>query len=337
VERGTITPDQLRRAQAERFRYSQAMAGYLQFVAQRFDALQAELPARFQALRTDLQVTGSHRREPGQVAHLLLGLETFLDFAVVIGVITVESRDARLDEAREILLAHASEHADSQAEEAPEQVFLRLLAGGFAGKRAYLEHKQGGVPSDPEQWGWERRDGDGWESAVWQHPASAQLVGVVDDDWLLLYPEPAYQFVAGAARNGGRVFPIEEKTLVRRLDEAGLLATEFEGGKRRRKVNVYIGGRTQRVLKLRADALDAAAPSKSGEEGEEWEEPRQHKEHYGEGCSQLGGNGPECGKTMQREIDGAEPNLPTLPTLPTSAQEEQQARLEFVEVGEWSR
>jgi hypothetical protein len=339
VEPGAITPARLRQAQEARHDYPHAMAGYLQYLAQRFDVLQGEMPARFRALRAELQVDGSHRREPGQVAHLLLGLETFFSFAVAIGAITGAEREARLGEAREVLLAHSREHAESQAEEAPEQVFLRLLAGGFASKRAYLEHKQGGVPQDPEQWGWEpsiRRGADGGESIVWQHPTVAQLVGVVDDEWLLLFPEPVYQFVAGAARTGGRIFPVEAKSLWRRLDEGGLLATEMDGIKRRRLVNAWISGATRRVLKLRTDALVPSSPSETGEEGEEGEEPTQAHGDFGEGFSPNGGNAGESGKESSSNTDDLEPVLPPIPPLPTPGGEEGQLPLDLAEVVEWS-
>jgi hypothetical protein len=339
VEPGTITPFQLSRAQQERLHYPQAMAGYLQFLAQHFDALREELPSRFRALRVQFQVAGSHRREPGQVAHLLLGLETFFDFAVSLGAMTAEARQARLREAQAVLLAQAQEHAESQAEEAPEQVFLRLLAGGLAGKRAYLEHKQGGVPRDPEQWGWEttvRRDASGGESVLWQHPAAAQLVGVVDEDWLLLFPEPVYQFISGAARTGGRIFPVEPKTLWRRMDDAGLLAIEMDGSKRRRVVNVWISGTSRRVLKVRADALAPASPSETGEEREEREEPTQERGNSGEEPSPTSGKEPWRGKASSTNTNVMEPVLPPIPPLPTSEGEEGQMRLDLMEMVEWS-
>jgi hypothetical protein len=339
VEPGTMTPAQLSRAQEDRVHYPLVMAGYLQFLAQRFAVLHGELPRRFRALRAELQVVGGHRRDPGQVAHLLLGLESFLSFAVDVGVMTAEGRDARLREAREVLLAHAREHAESQAEEAPEQVFLRLLAGGLAGKRAYLEHKQGGVPRDPEQWGWEpriRRDADGGESMVWQHPAVALLVGVIDDDWLLLYPEPVYQFVAGAARTGGRIFPVEAKSLWRRLDDAGLLEIEIEGDKRRRLVNAWISGASRRVLKLRVDALAPTSSSEMGEEREEREESTQAHGNFGEEPSPNRGNEPGRGKESPTKIDDLASVLPSIPLLPTPGGGESQAELDLAQVVEWS-
>jgi hypothetical protein len=338
VERGSITTADLTQAQEARGQYCQALSGYLQFLAQRFGDLRDELPARFRELRAEMQIAGGHRREPGQMAHLLLGLETFFTFAVATEAMTTEEQEEQLHEARVVLTEQAHEHAEHQADEAPEQIFLRLLAGGLAGKRAYLEHKQGGVPRDPAQWGWEpsiRRDADGAESVVWQHPAVAQLVGVIDQDWLLLFPEPVYQFVAGAARNVGRVFPVEPKSLWRRLDDAGLLAIEMDGNKRRRLVNAWISGASRRVLKLRADALTSSSPSEKGKEGEEWEDPTQTQGNFGEGPFPNGGNDPKRGKSFDAESHDVEPDLPLLPPLPTPG-EEGQLRLDLAEVVEWS-
>jgi hypothetical protein len=142
--------------------------------------------------------------------------------------------------------------------------------------------------------------------------------------------------VAGAARTGGRVFPVEAKTLWRRLDEAGVLAIEMDGTKRRRLVNAWISGASQRVLKLRADALAPASSSKKGEEGEEREEPTQAQGNSGEGSSPNGGNDAERGKETSTKTDDLTPVLPRIPPLPTSEGEEGQMRLDLAEVVEWS-
>ena len=71
----------------------------------------------------------------GQLAHLLLGLEGFLDFSVAIGAITTDVREEHLAQARQVLLRQGREHAQAQADEASEQLFLRYLKDGLAGKR----------------------------------------------------------------------------------------------------------------------------------------------------------------------------------------------------------
>jgi hypothetical protein len=98
-----------------------------------------------------------------------------------------------------------------------------------------------------------------------RHQNGATLLGALDDDWLLLIPDATYQFVVGAARAEGGAFPVGKEILLRRLDEAGLIATEPSTGRRTPKVSV--GGYPQRRLKLMRSALDPVSASDTGETG----------------------------------------------------------------------
>jgi hypothetical protein len=338
VTPGAIEPSHLTAAQEQRHLYPLAMAGYLQVLAQQFAQLRAALPGHFRALRTELQVSGGHRREPGQLAHLLLGLETFLDFAVGRGVITAEAREMHLWQARAVLVEQARDHARAQAEEAPERLFLRYLGDGLAGKKAYLTAKSGGVPSDPELWGWERGPGhdDGLASETWRHPVTAQLLGVLDEEWALLFPEQVYQFVVGAARAAGRTFPVDQNSLIRRLDEAGLIAVEIAGGERRRKVNAWIGSATKRVVKLRRNAVVRTSSGKDREEREGREDPVDFRAVQDIASSRATGNESATGKSLPKEEHAREPNLPDHPGLPSFNEEGEAAATQREDLVEWS-
>ncbi len=262
VAPGAIDLTSLTAAQAVRAQYPPAMSGYLQWLAGRMDREEAGwLVGRYRDLRQQAQQTGGHRREPGQVAHLLLGLELVLGYGVALGVVTEAERTERLAAAWEVLVAQAREHGAAQAEDAPHRLVLRLLADGFASKRIYLETREGEAPPDGQRWGWEmqrRSDRDGIPEEELRHLPTGTLLGTLEPAWLLLAPEITYQYLVTASRTAGRVFPVDLRTLLRRLDEAGLIATEDEG--RRRLVNVWIGGSTRRVLKLRRDALAVELP-----------------------------------------------------------------------------
>src|SRR5262249_26031777 len=144
---------------------------------------------------------------------------------------------------------------------------------------------------------------------------TAHLVGVLDDRWLLLYPEITYQFVAEAARRAGRVFPVESKTLLRRLDEAGLIEVEQEGDGRRRVINVWLNGATRRVIKLTATALEPISPSLVGEEREEREAARTRNE--------TATGYPFADRGVAPALESARlPDLPGLPALPSPEREE---------------
>jgi hypothetical protein len=339
VTKGAIDSAKLKQAQQQKRRYPLAMAGYLHALAKRFERGRDTLPTRFQALREESQQIGGHRREPGQVAHLLLGLETFLEFAVANEVLTRDVAEDQMQHARAVLLDLAREHAEALAEEVPEQLFLRVLSDGFAGKNAYLEGAKGGRPGDPEHWGWEtvsRPDQFGMEREALQHPHRAVLVGVLDGDWLLLYPTQVYSFVVEAARAAGRTFPVDKRTLMHRLDEAGLIEPKLEGKHRRREVNAWINGRTRRVIKLRRDALEPPLSTSQDREEREGREGVHHTAEFdGRAPSRSTGMTAGTGKDGEAEIHDEEANLPNLPALPGNG-EERPTRLELGEVVEWS-
>ncbi|MPZ14350.1 MAG: DUF3854 domain-containing protein [Chloroflexi bacterium] len=267
VAPGSVNLERLTEAQRDTSALASAMAGYVQWIAGHFNALAGALPARFRELRAQAQPAATgHARSPGQVAHLYLGLETWCRFAVEAGAMNVAEAEALLTCAWEVFVALDAQRAGDLAGDTPSARFLDLLTDGFASRRVYLETATGAPPADAAAWGWERRrfvDSLGDERFEWRHDPGARLLGTVDEDWLQLYPEAAYQFVASAARSGGQVFPVEPRTLLKRLDEAGLIA--IEPGSGRRTVNVWMNGHTRRVIKLRRDA---AVPSPSPENGE---------------------------------------------------------------------
>src|SRR5262249_27879088 len=117
VPPGAIDRARLSEAQQQRQLLPQAMAAYIQWLAGRIDALRDALPARFRALREKAQTVGRHAREPAQVAHLYLGLETFLTFAVEVGVLNRDRADEVLEAAWEALTAVAAEHGRQLAAE----------------------------------------------------------------------------------------------------------------------------------------------------------------------------------------------------------------------------
>src|SRR5439155_1538618 len=105
VEPGAINKLKLTAAQANREHLPAAMAGYLQWIAKHMDELRTTLPARFVGLRAKAQTTGAHARGPAQVAHLYLGLETYLRFAIDVRAIDRTEADHILAESWNALIA----------------------------------------------------------------------------------------------------------------------------------------------------------------------------------------------------------------------------------------
>lgn len=264
VEPGAVDVARLTIAQERRGELPVAMSLYVRELAAGMDndgpdGLYAALPKHYRDLRLEVQRADGHARGPGQVAHLYLGLETFLIFSVKAGVLGEAACAALLAEAWQALLTLAADQAAELAGESPVERFLALLGDGFASKRAYLTDESGGAPIGEElTWGWEA---DSMNPGRYHH-GNALRLGVVTAEWLLLIPEETYRYVATAAHAAGEAFPVKLQTLTKRLDEAGMIFTE--AGTRYRTVREDIDGKRRRVIKLsRSARAPAHTPRKS--------------------------------------------------------------------------
>ena len=151
-------------------------------------------------------------------------------------------------------------------------MFLALLADGLASRRVVLDSIGGDAPQPATAWGWMARayvDDHGDDRIEYVRPLGATFLGHVDAEWLYLIPETTMQFVTSAAQSGGQHFPVEQRTLLRRLDELGLIACQ-DG---RRVVNHRILGTTRRVIRLKCSALSLLLPEREQREQREQEAP----------------------------------------------------------------
>ena len=251
IKAGDIRPDLLTEAQNARDLFPKAMSAFLQWLALRCADIRTTLTKRFLELRTRARDIGRHGREPGQVAHLYCALELWMTFCVEIGAIDAKERDAWLKRVWDALCEQARLAAREMQQETPTKRFLALLVDGFASRQIYMEDRAGKAPHNPDMWGWEwKSDALGSEN---RHLPSARLVGILDDDWLYLFPETAYSYAVEASRRAARQFPVERRSLEARLRDEGL--TE-PGPDNRSTVVIKVKGRSQRVIKLRRTALE---------------------------------------------------------------------------------
>ncbi len=275
VEPGAVDVGRLTESQRHTSSYALAMAAYIQTIMARMDdtgpdGLCATLPTHYRDLRLCYQQQGGHARGPGQVAHLFLGLEQFLTFAHAAGAIDDVSCADLLTAAWAALASLAADMAAELSGASPVERFMALLVDGFSSKRAYLTGDDGGPPDDALFWGWEP---DPLTAGGYRHGSGTRL-GVVTDEWMLLFPEETYRYVVAAARAAGEVFPVKLQTLTKRLAEAGLIQTEDAAG-RQRTVKEIIDGKRRRVIKLSrtgragpaSDTANDADSSSDGSEG----------------------------------------------------------------------
>ncbi len=225
--------------------YAQCMSAYVQWLASRYDDIQAKLPEKIRQLRDKATKSGQHKRTPELVADLYLGLEYFIEFAESVGV------DVGLLKATvwDTLLNVASEQSAHHEAVDPVKRYLELVASALGSGACHLASINGHEPSEPQAWGWRCRTLG--LNNVWE-PQGVR-VGWIDEDHIYLDPDASYK-VAQSAAGTTDVIPVTVATLNKRLHERGLLVSTSPSRLRLRKT---IEGRRRYVLHLHRDYLSA--------------------------------------------------------------------------------
>ena len=228
---------------------AEAMASYVQWVADRANAgdLPKELHEKQNRLRQ--KFTGDHRRTPDAGASLLLGVEEFLDFATEVGAISaLEAHDLSIA-AEAALRSSADAQATELAQENPVTMFVDAVVSVLASGRAHLTTKDGTEPaSAPSLFGWRRTptkrydqaaDGERWSS-------QGDRIGWLVSEQVWLLPDQSIAVIEGTLREQGRSLAIGRSTLGKRLREERWLIELGKNDNPTKPVN--IAGHTVRVF-----------------------------------------------------------------------------------------
>ncbi|MEW6771236.1 MAG: DUF927 domain-containing protein [Bacillota bacterium] len=228
-----IDLQKLTASQAEAHLLAQGMRGYLEWLAPQMDGLAKTLPRRFEELRAKAAVDG-HARLSEAVAHLQLGMELGLRFAVEAGVLS--EAEAKEKEARcwETLLHLAREHGKLLEEERPVVKFLHTLDAIFTTGHGHLRHR---VTGEKGEFG-----------------SDGALLGWYDDSGLYFIPEAGWRAVQEYLRASGG-FPIRERTLRDALLKEGILEPDEKSGKKTRVE--WCENKSRRVLTLKRSLYDS--------------------------------------------------------------------------------
>lgn len=268
---GSLDWERLSGAQKDAARglYAQAMAGFVKWLAARYDAVQAGLKDETSELRQQACQSAAHRRTPDIVANLAVGLRYYLAFAQEAGALTAGEADALWERGWQALGQAAALQSGHQAAEEPTRRFLELLAAAIASGRAHVAGPDGGPPDEPQAWGWRHvvvGTGDN-EREEWR--PQGHLVGWVDAEDLYLEPQASYAEAQALAREAGDTLAVSPRTLHKRLDERRLLASKDEG-RERLTVRQTLGERRRAVLHIHTGSLvlqEPSQPSQSAQTG----------------------------------------------------------------------
>lgn len=233
--------DQLTQAQenAMQGKLQAAMIGYIEYLLRQADDLPKNLKAEWTKLRAEAQrrlPKGSHARNMGAIAHLMLGWEIMLTYGYTLGEITREQLPLEIDRAWRQLIQSGTQQAKEAQEDTPENAFLDCIRELLGSKNAYVKDLSANAEPGPS-------GGPG-------------MIGYRDEMYYMLLPEMCYKAVSETYVRQGTQFPLSKRGILRALREAGVTEADEGGVTRVKRIN----GRNQRLLFIRRHKIDGGDP-----------------------------------------------------------------------------
>ncbi len=238
-------------------RYAQAMTGYIQWIAGRYDVIQARLEKHRLASRGTRTSAGVHQRTPANLAQLAIGMEFFLEFALEIGAITSEDYDQYRDRVHVALDSLVDRQREEQAGSDQALRFVELLDQAIASGQVHVADRDGQPPTDghqPSAWGWREHTTVVGKKTVTTWQPQGDRVGWLDGEVLYLKADLAYGAAQVVGRQVGDALTLTKGTLVKRLAEHGLLAAKDEA-RQTYAIRRLIEGRQQSVIAIAVNQL----------------------------------------------------------------------------------
>jgi hypothetical protein len=238
LARGAVYKDSLSDCQADAYKLSESMRGYLEWLSPQLDNLAKSLGTGFVAYRNRVDVVGTHARLADEVAWLLIGFQAGLDYAVSVNVISDKKRQALMAEAQKVIMGLIENQGRIIAQESPSARFLDLLRDIIASGKGQVVDLSTVSPLDDD-------------------PSTRPLgfLGWRDARYYYLLPEVTYQAVAQMAQQQQGNFPVTSQTLWKRLEEDGFIIPGGLGPNKQPTRQKKIGRRNQRLIWLHVTAL----------------------------------------------------------------------------------
>jgi hypothetical protein len=234
--------------------YACSLVGFVRWVTGRYEQLRVDMRDEARRLRELAYRSGQHRRTPGIVADLALGLRYFLAYALDTGAISTAERDALWAEWWDALGEAARAQLKHQEASEPARRFLQLLGSALARGSAHLAAPDGSEPRAPAAWGWRLFTVGAGENEREEWRPQGDRVGWVDGDDAYLEPDAAFAASQRVGQAVGDVLAVTPQTLRKRLHERGLLAS-VDRKRETLTIRKTFEERQHNVLHLRAVSL----------------------------------------------------------------------------------
>jgi hypothetical protein len=199
--------------------YASTMAAFIKWIAPRMPAMGARIEEVLADYRERWNALG-HKRTPGNLANLAVGLEMFLEFAQEAGALTAKAAEHIRQESENAFIAIAKDQGKELENGEPCQMFLETLTAAIGSGAAHVAATDGQQPPSAGRWGWRQDQSD---LANWR-PQGVR-VGWVEDDDIYIEPQSAYKVVNQFFGSTAECINISLSTLKRRLKQQSKLAS----------------------------------------------------------------------------------------------------------------
>jgi hypothetical protein len=261
VDKGSVNLDTLTACQGDAVKglYAQATAGFIQWLAPQYEAVQARLPQELIALRTKATTNTAHGRTTDNTARLALGWQYVVQFAEHIGVLTPEEAEDYRRKGWNALMKVASTQAEYLEHAEPAGRFIDLVREALLRGKAHVTTEAGTMPAKAESLGW-RQDGKGFHSPI------GDRIGYLKGETVYLLPQSSYAVAQNMGKEIGDTIAVAPKTLNKRLREQGYLS-QIEESQDKATVRKTFEGQRNRYLPISLENFVPPPPDKNVSNG----------------------------------------------------------------------
>jgi hypothetical protein len=216
VSSGDIRQKELTRAQAlgRKGIYCGAFHAWIEWLSSRHKHVHAVVDKELQAMRA--QENDVHARFVDMEAELRATAKLLFEFAVELGALdrgeASETEQAFVGAVQDAIATHGEL---AKRSDPIDGMFEAIMSGLLAGRCHVAEAETGGLPPDPELWGWQYK-------GQLERSAAGACIGHVSEDRLYLDPQQTLKFVGELYLANGRGFPLSKEMVGRYLSERGL-------------------------------------------------------------------------------------------------------------------
>ena len=247
IERGQINTEILSSLQShgQKGNLSHIMSQYIKWVAQqaydgKINKVIEDLHKRFMPFFTGQ----GHSRMPDNLTSLLVGLNTFIQFAVETKKITTNQAERVLEMAKQCSISLALFQANMDREISDASRFIELIKIAVSSELAHIASTKGNIPHNHEVFGW-KEVGFGTNS---RNEGQGRRIGWVDGESIYIHPGNSLSVVKPMSTSIGNYLGSSQTAIGKALKEEGFLV---KWDKERNTEKVTVGGKREYVFHLK--------------------------------------------------------------------------------------